>query len=142
MNSEYLIKDRIIVSYIFRCQKNPNISACYAKDPEFQSWLTRGTTEESAKCKLCVKEFDLRAMGRRHAMDKGHANRMNSLKEQHKINFSLNEMEKASTKDSTVKGEIRLAIFFVEHNIPMHVLDHSKVMEKIYCDSEIAKKWR
>jgi len=93
---------------------------------------------------LCLKQIDLRAMGRRaltsHAMGKAHTNRMNAQKDQGKIFFPSNAIEKTPKKDSAVRGELRLVIFFVEHNIPLHVLDHSNVIEKICTDSEIAKK--
>lgn len=122
--------------------RNTAFQESWLSEKEFQGWLKKGSKETKAKCGLCHKEFDLSSMGRRavtsHAASQSHRKNAENLKNQPSLNFPT-AANGDSRNDGAIKSELRLLLFFVEHNVAFNCLDHSGFVKTMCPDSKNAQ---
>ncbi|XP_044766248.1 uncharacterized protein LOC123322369 [Coccinella septempunctata] len=112
-------------------------------EEEFPGWLQVGRKGiNSAYCKICNKDINI-ASGkdalRKHSSSQGHLASSKSLKAQPKIS-SFTVAKNPIPEIQVKQGEIRLASFVAEHNLPFTIMEHlPKLIQAVCPDSKIAK---
>lgn len=77
----------------------------------------------------------------KHSLSKIHKKNVVSLKNAQKIDMFTNKQHKA--EDPVKNFEMRISMFFAEHNVAFQVVDHLiPLLKEIVPDSEILKKCR
>ncbi|KAF9821521.1 hypothetical protein SFRURICE_014285 [Spodoptera frugiperda] len=113
-------------------------------EEEFPGWLQDSRKGESyAYCKSCNKDINITSGKdaiKKHSSSQAHSVSSKNIKSQPKI--SSFTVTKTQTSDILIKqGEIRLASFVAEHNLPFTIMEHlPKLMQAVCPDSKIAKE--
>ncbi|XP_067123238.1 zinc finger protein 862-like [Centruroides vittatus] len=108
---------------------------------EFKTWLRRSTVyPNKAFCAVCQKTISGNVCHlRRHATNTKHKQAMKSL-ETVKSRGLLEAFQRKSNQQEKLEAELKLAMFCVEHNLPIKIMDHlPKLIQSVCHDSNIAK---
>ncbi|XP_047523967.1 uncharacterized protein LOC125062236 [Pieris napi] len=114
--------------------------------PECCNWLTKSLKEKNyAYCKSCNKDINISSgfdAVKRHAASQIHIKSVKCIADQPKMTNFVNR-EMIQLKHQVREGEIRMAGFVAEHNLPYAITDHlGKLIQKICPDSKVAKNMK
>lgn len=105
-------------------------------EDNFRGWLTSHPTENKAMCNLCNKTIRWTKIDLiKHSQTVKHIDNISS---QNKENLDNNRAT-FTHKDKVKRAEIKLAVFFTEHNIAFNTADYLiPLLKDIFIDSKIA----
>ena len=118
----------------------------WENEEEFKKWLRCSRKGASfAFCCLCCKDLNLKAGKsdlRKHAGTKKHQDNCSAINQQPSV-FSVASHSKKKESDMVKAGELRIAAFISEHDLPFTVAEHlPKFLQAVCPDSETAKRIR
>lgn len=112
-------------------------------ESEFKGWLEEIPKDKyKCRCSACGKILNCgKSELSKHSLSKIHKKNVVSLKNAQKIDMFTNKQHKA--EDPVKNFEMRISMFFAEHNVAFQVVDHLiPLLKEIVPDSEILKKCR
>ncbi|XP_063230874.1 uncharacterized protein LOC134535624 [Bacillus rossius redtenbacheri] len=116
----------------------------WESNPAFTGWLSISKKGEGyAYCKACMCDLSASAAGKveieKHSKGKKHLTNVTAVSKQHTL-LDMPSMNKKIKLETQVKeGEIRLAAFLAEHNLPFNIMEHLPQLIKSVCpDSTVA----
>lgn len=129
-----------------RAAKKAKYLQKYAKHweslPTFKGWLQPSAKSDSrAYCKACDCELNAKKSElEKHAQGQKHKSSIRSVSKQPTL-MSLPSVSNPMRGKNVKEGEIKLAAFVVEHNLPLNIMTHLPELIRSVCkDSDIAKK--
>ncbi|KAK3869381.1 hypothetical protein Pcinc_025308 [Petrolisthes cinctipes] len=128
-----------------KCHKK--YSSEWEDEPEFHGWLKASSKGSSYYfCSACKAHLSLNAGKvdiRRHAVGKKHTKNLTMASGQRSVLDLPSVSGNQSIERQVKEGEIRLASFICEHDIPIRVVDHiPQLLHAICPDSQIAKNMK
>lgn len=114
----------------------------WEKNPEFKNWLSRSKRGENFfHCRACNTDG---AAGlsevKKHAAGSKHQSNVAGQKKQPTLLELSVPKKDADLQQRAREGEIRIAAFIAEHNLPFAVVDHLPHLMRTVCsDSQIAR---
>ncbi|VEN57133.1 unnamed protein product [Callosobruchus maculatus] len=119
---------------------------CYKKEweLEFPGWLQASSKNLNyANCKSCNKDIKISSGKdalKKHSTSEGHLVACRSVKAQPSItSFVVKKIQKNA--EMVKQGELRLAAFVAEHDLPFSIMEHlPKLIQAICPDSKIAEE--
>jgi hypothetical protein len=119
--------------------KTKTFNSKWLDEPKFKNWLKSTSNKLKCMCKVCNKEI---VAGKsellKHAEGKKHIKNMSATQK----TSSVTSYFKDNTKhENQVKeAEIKLSLFFAEHNVATHVVDHLiPLVKSAFPDSKISQ---
>lgn len=115
----------------------------WEKDIQFRGWISKSTKGNNyAFCKACCVHLTAGKCDlEKHAATRKHGSNAKKLIGQQTL-LSMPSTSQATHEGNQVsEGEIRLAAFLAEHNLPFSVMEHvPKLLAAVCPDSNVAKK--
>lgn len=120
-------------------------SKSWENDEEFKKWLKSSKKSANfAYCGVCKVDLTIQAGKtdlRKHANSKKHKENCVVVSRQPSVFDMPGSIRKQKETDAVKTGEIRIASFVAEHDLPFTVVEHiPKLIQAICTDSEIAKQ--
>lgn len=117
----------------------------WESDPLFRAWLTKSSKGSFfAYCSACDQHLSLSSGKgdlKKHVTVKKHLKNCSTLARQVKLTDLPSTSGKSKLNNSVKAGEIRLASFVCEHDLPIRVVEHLPNLIREVCpDSNIAKQ--
>lgn len=112
----------------------------WLQDPKLKTWLKATPNNKKCVCKVCNVEL---VCGKsellKHAEGKKHEKNMSAAKSSTSVS-SFFDASKISHQNTVKTAEIKLSVFFAEHNVATHVIDHlTPLLKDVFTDSKICK---
>lgn len=115
----------------------------WLEDPGFKMWLKAlPNNNKKCVCKVCNTEILCgKSELTKHALGKKHLKNMVAVKSSSSISSFLTPSSNTVKHQNAVKSaEIRLSIFFAEHNVATHIIDHlTPLLKDIFPDSKVCQ---
>lgn len=114
----------------------------WLEDDNFKGWLEAVADEPfKCKCSACNKMLNCgKSDLLKHAGRKMHKKNVNALKKSNKIDTFFKKKSSDSAEKAKKVFEIKLSMFFAEHNVALQVVDHIiPLLKEIAPDSDIIK---
>lgn len=123
--------------------KEKKFNVKWLEDPGFKRWLKAvPNNNKKCVCKVCNTEILCgKSELTKHAVGKKHLRNMAAVNSSSSIRSFITPTSTTIKHQNAVKSaEIRLSIFFAEHNVGTHIIDHlTPLLKDIFPDSKVCQ---